>query len=121
LAHILLIDDEALVRQGLSLTLLEAGHSVDCAGNGEEGMRLLEARRPDLVVTDIVMPDQEGIETIIAIRRDNPDMPIIAISGGNADFLHAASALGATRILRKPFGGAALLRAIGECLERSAG
>jgi DNA-binding response OmpR family regulator len=116
LAHILLIDDEALVRQGLSLTLTEAGHSVECAADGEAGMRKLEARLPDIVITDIVMPDQEGIETIIAIRKANPNLPIIAISGGSADFLHAASALGATRILRKPFGGAALLALIAECL-----
>jgi YesN/AraC family two-component response regulator len=116
-AHILLIDDEALVREGLGLTLTEAGHTVDFAENGDEGMRKLLARRPDLVITDIVMPDHEGIETIINMRRENPSLGIIAISGGNADFLRAASALGATKVLRKPFGAAALLQIVAECLE----
>lgn len=119
MARILLIDDEALVRETMRMTLSEAGHAVEVAADGAEGLRMVHALRPDLVVTDIVMPAQEGIETIMAIRKAAFRMPIIAISGGNTgkvDFLQAAAALGATRVLRKPFGGAVLLAMVAECL-----
>lgn len=119
MARILLIDDEALVRETMRMTLSEAGHAVTVATDGAEGLRLTLELRPDLIVTDIVMPAQEGIETIMAIRKAKLTMPIIAISGGNTgkvDFLQAAAALGATKVLRKPFGGASLLALVNECL-----
>jgi CheY-like chemotaxis protein len=120
MATILLIDDEELVRQTLGHTLTDGGHTVVFAGDGAEGLRRMAAVSPDLVITDIVMPDQEGLETIMALRKIAATLPIIAISGGGRggklDFLGAASALGATRVLRKPFGMAALLDAVNECL-----
>lgn len=124
MASILLIDDEFLVREMMRITLTDAGHAVSTAENGMDGLRQVEALRPDLIITDIVMPEQEGIETIRAIRGKDKTTPIIAISGGNsgkADFLRAAAAFGATKVLRKPFGSSALLSAVKECLaDRSA-
>jgi len=107
MANILLIDDEPLVRQTLSQILQVAGHSTTLAGDGNEGLRLFELGRFDLVITDIIMPDREGIDTIMALRRLAPNVPIVAISGGgrtgNTDFLRVAASLGATATLRKPF------------------
>jgi len=120
MATILLIDDEELVRQTLGHTLTDGGHTVVFASDGAEGLRQMSGASPDLVITDIVMPDQEGLETIMALRKLAAALPIIAISGGgrggSLDFLSAASALGATRVLRKPFGKAALLEAVNDCL-----
>lgn len=119
MASILLIDDELLVLEMMRITLSEAGHTITVAANGKEGLRLVESLRPDLVITDIVMPEQEGIETIRAIRKTDKTTPIIAISGGNSgklDFLRAAAALGATKVVRKPFGSSTLLAAVNECL-----
>jgi CheY-like chemotaxis protein len=119
MARILLIDDELLVREMMRITLTEAGHSVATATNGKEGLLQVDTLRPDLIITDIVMPEQEGIETIRAIRKTNAKTPIIAISGGASgklDFLRAAAALGATRTLRKPFGSGTLLATVNECL-----
>ncbi|MDQ7247638.1 response regulator [Dongia sedimenti] len=124
MATILLIDDEVLVRQSLGHTLTDGGHTVVFAGDGAEGLRQMHAVNPDLVITDIVMPDQEGLETIMELRKISATLPIIAISGGgrggSLDFLTAASALGATTVLRKPFGGTALLEAVEACLNARA-
>ncbi|MCH8154484.1 MAG: response regulator [Proteobacteria bacterium] len=80
----------------------------------------VEENRPDLIITDIIMPEKEGVETIIALRRADPDLPIIAISGGGrldaTDFLTMAGKLGARRTLSKPFRRDQLLEAVGECL-----
>jgi DNA-binding NtrC family response regulator len=77
----------------------------------------MQELQPDLVITDIVMPNQEGLETIIAIHKADVAIPIIAISGGGGvDFLRAAEVFGASKILRKPFRTAALLAMVNECL-----
>ena len=105
--RILLIDDEAPVLHTLQLLLEESGYAVTVARNGKDGVAAYRTERPDLVLTDIIMPDQEGIETIMQIRRDCPDARIIAMSGGgrigNSDFLAIASALGANATIAKPF------------------
>jgi CheY-like chemotaxis protein len=107
LPRILLIDDEAPVLHTLQLLLEESGYAVTVARNGKDGVTAFRTLRPDLVLTDIIMPDQEGIETIMQIRRDCPDARIIAMSGGgrigNSDFLAIASALGANATIAKPF------------------
>ncbi len=81
---------------------------------------MYEQDRPDLIVTDIIMPEKGGVETIIALRRADPDLPIIAISGGGrleaTDFLTMAKKLGARRTLSRPFRRDQLLGAVGECL-----
>jgi CheY-like chemotaxis protein len=107
---ILVIDDDPQMRRLLTRILKGAGHSVREAKNGREGIAVFQQLRPALVISDIVMPDMEGIETILALRGKEPDMPIIAISGGSDPlYLRAAEKLGATAILAKPFSADALL------------
>ena len=119
-AQILLIDDESTVRDALGTVLLRAGYAVWPAPDGHEAMAILNRVNVDLVVTDILMPEQDGIETILKLRRLQPRMPIIAISGGGeilpAQYLHMAKVVGATRLLAKPFEPASLLGLIGEML-----
>ncbi len=118
MARILVIDDEKLVRETLSMLLESAGHSVDAAGDGVAGLAQFKKQRPDLVITDIFMPEQEGIGTILAIREIDAKVPIIAMTGGSGAELNMTSAtkLGATRALLKPVRRDALLAAIDECL-----
>ncbi len=120
MARILIIDDEPNLRSMLRRMLHQAGHQVSEAGNGAEGIDSYERDPPDLVITDIIMPIKEGIETIIALHRADPDLPIIAISGGGRsggkDFLSSAEKLGARHTLSKPFRGEQLLGAVSESL-----
>ncbi len=120
MARILIIDDEDELRSTLRQMLEHAGHEVTEAANGAEGIRLYEQDTHDLIITDIIMPEKEGVETIIALRRADPDLPIIAISGGGrleaTDFLTMAKKLGARHTLSKPFRRDQLLEAVGECL-----
>jgi CheY-like chemotaxis protein len=122
MAHILLIDDEKLVRETFRAILEGAGHTVDEAGDGNAALARFRERRPDLVITDIFMPDQEGIGTILEIRKIDERVPIIVVTGGAHAELNMTSAtrLGATRALLKPVRSALLLSAIDECL-RAAG
>ncbi|HVA15848.1 MAG TPA: response regulator [Stellaceae bacterium] len=104
---ILVIDDEPMIRHMITRILERASYAVVSAANGIQGLACFRRERPSLVITDLIMPDREGIETIRLILRDQPGMPIIAISGsgriGSADFLSMARELGASDILRKPF------------------
>ena len=109
---ILVIDDDDEVRAFLTRLLKRRDYSVICATNGEAGLTTLAAESIALVITDIVMPDMEGLETIKQIRRSRPDIPIIAISGGGSsqlDYLKFARKLGADAALAKPFDPAELL------------
>ena len=105
---VLIIDDEALVRATVARMVEREGHRVLQAANGVEGLNIFKRERIDLVVCDIIMPEKEGIETIGELRRNNPTLKIIAISGGgrteNVDFLGMAQRLGADYVLAKPFG-----------------
>jgi DNA-binding response OmpR family regulator len=113
---ILLIDDDETIRAVLSLTLERAGHTVILAGDGREGLRYLEQNSVDLVVTDIVMPETEGMELIQRLRTTRPHLKIIVMSGGgrlrDTSYLESATLLGANYALTKPFGGALLLAAV---------
>jgi len=82
---ILFIDDDGALRTVVRLTLEDAGYEVVGAGDGREGERTFDKVSPDLVVTDIVIPEQEGVETIIAIRRDHPEAKIVAMSDTDHD------------------------------------
>jgi two-component system, chemotaxis family, chemotaxis protein CheY len=125
LATILVIDDDARMRRMIGRMLAAAGHAVVEAAEGEAGLRQFRARRPAVVITDILMPGREGIETILEIRRLAPDAKIIAISGGghsgDADFLEMAEHLGADATLAKPFAADELTEALRRLLPASAG
>jgi DNA-binding response OmpR family regulator len=118
---ILVIDDDALVRHTISRILERSGYQVVLAEDGAEGVAKFRNERPDLVITDLIMPEKEGIETIIEMRREDPAARIIAVSGGGRlgamDFLVVAHKLGAGEILRKPFEPAELLGCVSRALE----
>jgi CheY-like chemotaxis protein len=117
---ILVIDDDAIVRQTLTTVLEDGGYEVFMADDGLRGMTAFRSGRPDLVITDIIMPEQEGLQTITEIRRERPDAKIIAISGGgriaNTDFLKMAKALGAMAAIPKPFDPDELVSVVRACL-----
>lgn len=121
MARILVIDDEQLARFTMREILESAGHEVEEAKNGAQGIACQKSQPFDVVITDIIMPEKEGVQTIIELRRDYPTLPIIAISGGgrtrNLDFLKIAERYGAKRILAKPFSEEELLDAVGTCLD----
>jgi len=120
---VLVIDDEARVRQQVRRILAAASHEVIEAADGEIGVALLREQRPSVVITDIVMPKKDGIETIREIRCVSPNTRIIAISGGHGGpsdmlYLDVAKKLGADAILAKPFRKADLLQTIARVLAR---
>jgi DNA-binding response OmpR family regulator len=116
MANILIVDDEAGLRTGLRDILELDRHVVVEAGNGKIGVQKFKEGQFDLVITDIIMPDQEGFETIKQIRALRPDQKIIAISGGgrtgSVELLQIAEGLGAMRVLKKPFGPSVLRDAV---------
>jgi CheY-like chemotaxis protein len=117
MVRILIIDDDELLRGILAKTLENAGHSVIQAADGQQGVELFRATEIDLVITDLVMPVQEGVETIMVLHRERRDLPIIAISGGvmnTRTYLDIAKKVGARRVLPKPFTPQELLRAVDE-------
>ncbi len=119
--RILVIADDELVRSTLRDVLEDAGYEVSEAADGKQGLAFFEAQPVDVVVTDILMPEKDGIETIIELRRRFLPVKIIAISGGgsakNLDFLELAKKVGARRILAKPFTPGELLAAVNDVLE----
>jgi DNA-binding response OmpR family regulator len=124
-AHILIIDDDDLFRMMLKDLLEMEGYDVSEAGNGEMGVALFVESHPDLVITDILMPDKEGFQTIRELRQESPDVKIIAISGGARrasapDYLILAEDFGADRTFPKPFDRIELLQAIRELTAESA-
>ncbi|MCC6770799.1 MAG: response regulator [Gemmatimonadaceae bacterium] len=116
MTHILIIEDDQAMRDVMARALRQLGYEVDVAKDGAEGLALWDATRPDAVVTDVHMPNVDGIETILALRSRDPDVRIVAVSGGDsrASFLalDSASDLGATIVLSKPFGPDALASAV---------
>ena len=122
MSAILVIDDDASVREVVSEMLRLEGHTVTIAENGREAIPLLAANTFDLVITDLIMPEKEGIETISEIRRTNNKIPIVAISGGGrlgpGDYLETARYIGADATLAKPFARQELLATIGALLDR---
>lgn len=116
MATILVTDDEALVRLTLRKILEKEGHCVLEAGNGAQASAVTAEISIDLLITDIIMPEREGIETIMALRKTQPQLRILAISGGgrsaSLDYLTTAELLGANATLSKPFGKDALLAVV---------
>jgi two-component system, chemotaxis family, chemotaxis protein CheY len=120
MTKMLIIDDDALVRTTLEYLLRDAGYEIATAEDGMRGMAMFRSEQPDLVITDIIMPEQEGIQTINEMRKAKPDAKIIAISGGgrigNTDFLKIARVLGAMDVISKPFDPDELLAIVENCL-----
>ena len=120
MARVLLIDDEEYVRMTLTQALEDDGHEVLVAINGQDGVNRYKTERPDLVITDVLMPEKEGIETVLELRKLDPDAKIIVISGGgrinNLDFLEVARKFGASAALKKPFPIDEFSRIVAECL-----
>ncbi len=118
MAKILLIDDEPMVRAAVSAALIAAGHDVAQARNGMEGLEIFSQNDFSLVITDIIMDEIEGIETIIELKKKCPDQKIIAISGGGKlgamTHLDLALKFGAEKILEKPFRLEELFSAVNE-------
>jgi len=121
MARVLVIDDEEQVRTLIREVLEGAGHEVMEAGNGREAMKLFEANPTSVVITDLVMPEQDGLETIRELRRRFPTVKIIAVSGAqqklNLELLYVAEKLGALRTLEKPFDIRKLVALVEELLK----
>jgi len=117
---LLLIDDDPALRKLSSTILQRAGYEVDTARDGEEGTALLESGAYSVLITDLIMPNKEGIELIMECRRLYPELQIIAMSGGGrhgiVDVLAAAEKLGARYTLHKPFSPEELVDAVKQCL-----
>jgi len=112
-ARIVVADDEAAVRSFFRDVLEQAGYEVREVTNGEQALHYVRSNQVQLVITDLIMPEQEGIETIRALRREFPDIRIIAVSGAfGGQYLSAAKALGADAVLSKPVGPEVLLAAV---------
>lgn len=117
---ILVIDDDELMNKSIVHLLSEAGYEAQGALDGNSGLHLLKMNSFDLIVTDIVMPEKEGLETIMAIREISKTLPIIAISGGGKRgqevYLQTAREFGANFAFQKPFNTEKFLEAVRECL-----
>jgi DNA-binding response OmpR family regulator len=116
MARVLIIDDDAPTRDVLHQLLNREGYEAVEASNGREGVQCSQAASMDVIILDMLLPDQHGLEVLRALRLVNPTVPIIAISGygstGTSDILCVAEALGAQRTFQKPFHLQALLKAI---------
>jgi len=113
--HIVIIDDEAAVAETLAQAVRGQGHTATVGRSGPEGLALLAAKRPDAVFLDLVMPGLSGVELLREIRRDNPELPIVVVTGwaGPKD-LDEVRRLGVTDIVEKPWA----LKYVDEALRR---
>jgi DNA-binding response OmpR family regulator len=108
MANILVIEDDPQFSAMLAQMLTQAGHQVETAANGVLGLAAFQDNRPDLVITDILMPEKDGIDTILEIKRAGTETRIIAISGGRRAItpqfnLDSAALIGVHQVLAKPF------------------
>lgn len=117
---VLLIEDDPVMLRSLGQTFVQAGARVTLAADGEQGLIQFHKQRPDVVVTDIIMPNREGVETIMAMKAAAPAVQIVAISGGGrvgaAEFLSLARQLGADAVLAKPFRSAQIVDMVADLL-----
>jgi DNA-binding NtrC family response regulator len=116
----MVIDDDDMLRSVLSQTLAREGYEVVEAADGSVGVKLFQARAVDLVITDLLMPEKEGLETIGELRKIDPDVKIIAMSGGGrcspSDLLPIARRLGASECIAKPFSRTEILDLVHDVL-----
>ena len=120
MTSILIIDDDPMIRNLLSQFFALEGYTTAGAENGKVGLKMYQDHPADLIVTDMLMPEMDGIETILAIRKENPDAKIIAISGGginpSENYLVLAEHLGANRTFTKPVERKKIVSAANELL-----
>ena len=121
--RILIIDDEPQIRSMLRLMLERDGYEVVEAPDGIEGIRVYRQNPADLIITDLIMPNKDGIGMIIDLKKEFPDVKIIAMSGGGLNkpegYLKGAKKLGAARTLTKPIDREEMLRAVKNTLKSS--
>ena len=121
MALILVIDDEEPIRIVLRANLEAAGHEVIEAKDGKEGLRLYQKESVDLIICDIIMPEKEGISTILEALESNPVQKVIAMSGGGRDgylgYLDTAREFGVRHTLQKPFSKTQLIECVDACLQ----
>lgn len=122
--HILVIDDDASILSLFGRFLESAGYSVALAPDGRTGLRLLKPQKPDLIITDIMMPEMDGLELLMKIKKQHPEIPVIAISGGMkirpSNFLPQAKEFGARHVFIKPVELSELLNTVQKLLGESA-
>ena len=121
MAHILIIDDDEFFREMLVQMLQQEGHQVTASNDGVKALAMLERTRPDLILTDILMPNMDGVELIMELSRQSNNTPVIAMSGGRRSItpafnLESAKLLGVKVTLTKPFTIQALRAALQEAL-----
>lgn len=113
MSNILLVDDDDQLRTMLKIVLTRAGHEVHEASNGNEALQAHRTHNIELMITDLIMPDREGLDTIREVRRNHANVKIIAMSGGGRntpqDYLLLAKKLGANYTLAKPFSNQEIL------------
>ena len=123
MARILIIDDEPQIRSMLKLMLEREGYEVVEAPDGVEGIKIYRQNPADLIVTDLIMPNKDGIGMIIDLKKEFPDVNIIAMSGGGLNkpegYLKGAKKLGAACTLTKPIDREEMLRAVKDILKES--
>lgn len=123
MAHILVIDDNPEFRDILRAHLETNGHRVTLAENGERGVAVLESTEIEMVLTDILMPQRDGVEVLRECKKRWPDLPVIAISGGGwigaGELLGMAERLGADQVLQKPVRRDDLIRAVDSALKEN--
>lgn len=118
--HVLVLDDDEITRRIFREVLESDGYEVSDAPDGSAGMALYRQKKADLIIADILMPGQDGLETIRGLLRESPEVRVIAISSGGKresfDYLEAAKMFGARRALAKPIDPRVLLRKVREVL-----
>ena len=125
MAKILVIDDEPSILLMIKKMLEKEGHEVDLSLIGRDWMELFENIKPAMVITDIIMPEKEGLETILELRKKNPGLKIIAISGGGRispeGYLPGAKLLGADMVFQKPLVPKEFISAVSKLLNEEEG
>jgi DNA-binding NtrC family response regulator len=120
--HILIIDDEDVIRSTVGEILSAEGYDVTLASNGAEGLKRVREGSFDLVITDLFMPEKDGVEVVLELRKSHPHIKIITMSGGgsfrNTASLKTARMLGSTFTIEKPFTASELLDLVQKSLAK---